>query len=144
MKKKDSFMYLFDWINQTEVIWPYEATVWAPVQNRRKLLSLVFMWTPRCNSLNAKRFIHVSLRLNKSVRGHMALWGYSLGPWTGESCCHWCFCVFQLVIVLMQKDSSMYLFCWITPYGCGPLGLLSGPPVQKKVAVVGVYVNSKV
>ena len=151
-------------------------------QYRRKLLSLVFMWTPMCYSLNAKRFIHMSVRLNKSVRGHMALWGYCLGPctgesccrWcflctprcnslnakrfihvslrlnksvmgymdlggyclgpsTGESCCRWCFCVLQHVIVLMPKDSSMYLFGWITPYECGPLGLTSGAKYRKKL-----------
>ena len=122
-------MYLFGWINQSGDIWPFGATVWALY--RRKLLSLVFLCTPRCNSLNAKRFIHVSLRLNKLVMGHMDLRGYCLGPSTGESCCCWCFCLLQHVILLIQKDSSMYLFGWITPYECGPLGLLSGAKYRK-------------
>ena len=77
---------------------------------RRKLLLLVFMWTLRCNSFNAKRLIHKSLRLNKSFGDIMALWGYCLGASTGESCCHWCFCELQHVIVSMQKDSFMNLF----------------------------------
>ena len=124
--QKDLFMYLFDWINQSGAYCPLGLL--SGPQYRRKMLSLVFMWTPRCNSLNAKRFIHVSVRLNKSVRGHMALWGYCLGPCTGESCCRWCYCVLQGVIVWMQKDSSMYLFGWINQLGgIWPLVLLSGP-----------------
>ena len=112
-------------------LWPW-GLLSGPLY-RRKLLSWVFLWTPTCNSFNAKRFIHVSVRLNKSVRGQMALGGYCLGPCTGESCCHWCLCVLLGVIVSMQKDSSMYLFGWITPYGCGPLGLLSGAKYKKKM-----------
>ena len=98
--QKDSSMYLFGWINSQGTYGLLGLL--SGSLNRRKLLSLLFMWTPRCNSLNAKRFIHVSVRLIKSVRGHMALWGYCLSPCTGESCCRWCFCVLQGVIAWVQ------------------------------------------
>ena len=162
--EKDSSMYLFDRRNQPGVIWPYgPLRLLSGPLNSRKLLLLVFMWTPTCNSFNAKRFIHISLRLNKSVRrkllslvfmltlrlihesvwlnksvrGHMALSGYCLGPCTGESCCHWCFCKLQHVIVSMQKVHSCicYLFDWINQLGAyhGPLWLLSGPLYRRKL-----------
>ena len=71
-------MYLFGWINQLRAYGPWELLS-GPLY-RRKLLSLMFLCTPTCNSFNAKWFIHVSVRLDKSVWGQMALWGYCLGP----------------------------------------------------------------
>ena len=56
----------------------------------------MFLWTLTCNSFNAKRFIHVSVRLNNVSQG-----------------CIW------------------------------PFGATVWAPVQEKVAVIGVYVNSK-
>ena len=45
----------------------------------------------------------------------------------------------------MQKDSVMYLFGWINQLGGKwPFGATVWVPVQEKVAVIGVYVNSKV
>ena len=55
-------------------------------------------------------------------------------PCTGESCCHWCFCKLQHVIVSMQKGPFMYLFGWINQLGAnGPSGLLSGPLYRRKL-----------
>ena len=47
----------------------------------------------------------------------------------------------------MQKGSFMYLFGWINQFGGKwPFGATVWAPVQEKekVAVIGVYVNSKV
>ena len=68
LMQKNSSIDLFDWINQLGAYRPL-GLLSGPLY-RRKLLSLVFMWTLRCNSFNAKRLIHKSLRQNKSVRGH--------------------------------------------------------------------------
>ena len=59
-------MYLFGRINQ---LGAYHGPLWllsGPLY-RRKLLSLVFTRTLRCNSFNAKRFIHVSFWLNNAI-----------------------------------------------------------------------------
>ena len=57
-------MYLFGWIKQGT--YGPLGLLSGPLY-RRKLLSLVFMWTLRCNSFNAKRFIHVSFWLNNAI-----------------------------------------------------------------------------
>ena len=45
----------------------------------------------------------------------------------------------------MQKGSFMYLLGWINQLGGKwPFGATVWAPVQEKVAVIGVYVNSKV
>ena len=82
-----------------------------------------------------KSFIHVSVRLNKSVKGHMALGGYFLGPCSGESCCHWCFCELQRVIVSMQKR-FIHVSVQLNESVWGQMalcGLLSEPLYKRKL-----------
>ena len=111
--QEDSFMYLFGWINQLGANGPL-GLLSGPLY-RRKLLSLVFMWTLRCNSFNAKRFIHVSFQLNNAIW----VWPFGATVWgqiQEKNCCH---CYFQFKyspMSDMRQFLSVYCFSWINNF----------------------------